>query len=122
MATNYDSDGITLKYTNTTGSAIVSGQVVVIDNMIGVALIDCAVGATGVIGFGVFRNIPKVTAAAIGVGETLVWDVSASKFDANTATPATGDVTGSGAVAWEAAANGDTTMKVKFTGVPGTVT
>ena len=40
----------------------------------------------------------------------------------NAATPATGDISGPPAVAWEAAGNGVTTLAVKFTGVPGTKT
>jgi hypothetical protein len=56
------------------------------------------------------------------MGESLTWDVSAGNFDDQAATPATGDVTGAAAVAVEAAGNGATTVKVKFTGTPGTVT
>jgi predicted RecA/RadA family phage recombinase len=66
-------------------------------------------------------EVPKVSAAVIAQGESLTWDASASAFDDNAATPATGDVTGAAAVAFEAGINGQTTLKVLFTGVPGTV-
>jgi hypothetical protein len=57
----------------------------------------------------------------IAQGESLTWDVSVGKFDDNAATPATGDVTGAAAVAFEAAGNGVTELDVLFTGIPGTV-
>ena len=102
-------------------AAIVSGQVVKVGNILGVACNDVANGATGEIATqGVF-TVPKVTAAVIAQGESLTWDVSAGKFDDNLATPATGDVTGASAVAWEAAGSSATEIKVMFTGVPGTV-
>lgn len=110
----------------TAGANITSGSVVKVGNVLGVALKDVANGAVGQIGFGVFSGIPKVSAAVIANGETLTWDVSANggagAFDDNLATPASGDVTGATAMAIGASGNGDTTMTVKFTGVPGTVT
>lgn len=120
MAKNYKQPGKVMDYV--AGSNITSGQVVVIGNILGVALADIASGDTGSVQIeGVFE-CPKVTGAVIAQGESLTWDVSAGKFDDNLATPATGDVTKQPAVAWEAAGNGATTLLVKFTGVPGTVT
>ena len=102
------------------GSAISSGDVVKVGQVLGVALADIANGATGSVAVrGVF-TCPKVTAAVIAAGESLTWDVSAGKFDDNAATPATGDVTGN-VVAVEAGTSSDTTIKVLFNGVPGTV-
>ena len=101
---------------------VVSGQVVAIGNILGVACAAVANGATGKAAIrGVF-TVPKVSAAVIANGESLTWDVSAAAFDVNAATPATGDITGAPAVAFEAAGNGVTSMKVLFTGVPGTKT
>ncbi|MGE0329696.1 MAG: capsid cement protein [Ramlibacter sp.] len=122
MTTKYSHEGRVIDYVNTTGGAIASGAVVKMGNILGVALVDIAIGATGAVGFGVFTGIPKVSAAVIAQGESLTWDVSAVGFDDNAATPATGDVTGAAAVAFAAAGNGVTTMTVCFTGVPGTVT
>lgn len=120
MATNFIQDGDTITWTNGTGSAVVSGQVVAIGNILAVALVDIANGASGSVKTrGVF-SVPKVSAAVIAAGESLTWDVSAAKFDDNAATPATGDITGAPAYAVEAAGNGVTTLKVMFTGVPGT--
>lgn len=124
MTTKYVQEGKVIDYANA-GSAIVSGAVVVIGTIIGVALGPIASGATGPVQIeGVF-TLPKVSGAVIGVGQTLTWDVSANSnagaFDDDQATPATGDITGASAFAVEAAGNGDTEVVVKLTGVPGTV-
>lgn len=121
MATNYVEKGDTIDWTNSTGSAVSSGDVVAVGNILAVALVDIANGESGTLSFGVF-NVPKVDAAVIAQGESLTWDVSVSKFDDNAATPATGDITGAPAVAWEGkGATTDETIAVLFTGVPGTV-
>jgi predicted RecA/RadA family phage recombinase len=122
MANNYVEPGMTMTWTNGTGSAVVSGQVVKAGNILGVALVDIASTASGSIAISGVYKVPKVSGAVIAQGESLTWDVSAAAFDDNAAVPATGDVTGPPAVAFQAAGNGVTTMAVKFTGVPGTVT
>jgi predicted RecA/RadA family phage recombinase len=122
MATNHVQPGKVLDYTNNTGSAISSGDVVKVGQILGVALVDIAVGESGSVQIDGVFTVPKVSAAVIAQGEGLTWDVSAGAFDDNAATPATGDVTGAPAVAFEAAGNGVTEIDVKFTGVPGTVT
>ena len=124
MAGNYVQPGMVINHT--AGSNISAGSVVKMGNILGVALNDIANGSVGPVQIeGVFR-VPKVSGAVIAAGESLTWDVSANAgagaFDDNAATPATGDVTGAPAVAFEAAGNGVTSMLVKFTGVPGTVT
>ena len=120
MAKNYKQEGDVIQYT--AGSNISSGAVVKIGQILGVALVDIASGETGSVRIeGVF-TVPKVSGAVIAQGESLTWDVSAGAFDDNAATPATGDVTGPAAVAAEAAGNGVTTIAVRFTGTPGTVT
>lgn len=124
MARNYDSSGAIIPHTAT--AAIASGQVVKIGHLLGVALVAIAVNETGPVQLrGVFR-VPKVSTAVIGKGEPMVWDVSANSnagaFDAKSATPATGDISGAAAVAWESAGNGATSLLVCFTGVPGTLT
>ena len=122
MASNYVQPGNIITWTNGTGTAVVSGQVVAVGQTLGVALVNIANGAAGSVAIeGVF-SVPKVSAAVIAAGESLTWDVSAAAFDDNAATPATGDITGPPAIAIEAAGAGVTTLKVKFTGVPGTVT
>lgn len=123
MADNFHSNGDVVQYT--ASADIAAGSVVKMGNTLGVALVDIANGATGSVAVkGVFR-VPKVSAAVITVGQSLVWDVSAAsgagEFDDNAAVPATGDVSGAAARAHESAGNGATTLLVYFTGVPGTV-
>lgn len=121
MATNYVQDGDTIDYTNGTGSYISSGDIVVIGGTLGVALVDIANGESGTVGVKGVYTVPKVSAAVFSQGASLTYDVSASAFDDNAATPATGDITGPAARAHAAGANGETTAEVYFTGVPGTV-
>lgn len=120
MANNYIQPGEVIDYT--AGANKTSGQVVAIGNILGVCLKDIANGETGSVQItGVF-TVPKVSGAVIAQGESLTWDASAAAFDDNLATPAAGDITGAAAVAFEAAGNGVTSFKVKFTGTPGTKT
>lgn len=120
MATNFVAEGKTFDYANGSGSTIQGGSVVKMGGTLAVAIDDILDGESGPVGFGVF-TVPKVSGAVIAQGESLTWDVSAGAFDDNAATPAAGDVTGPPAVAYAAAGDGDTTMQVLFTGVPGTV-
>lgn len=123
MTDKYKQPGVVIDYT--AGADISSGDVVKMGNILGVALADIANGETGSVQIeGVFE-LPKVSGAVITQGESLTWDVSANSgagaFDDNLATPATGDVTGAAAVAFESKGGGTTTLLVKLTGVPGTV-
>lgn len=118
---NFISDGKTITYTNG-GSPISSGDAVLVGNMLAVAAVDIGTGETGTLRTqGVFE-LPAASAAVIAQGETLVWDASAGAFDDNQAVPANGDLTGPFAIAWEAKGSGATTLRVKLTGAPGTVT
>lgn len=120
MATNYIQQGDVIDVV--AGAAYSAGAVVKVNKILGVAINDIASGATGPVQIvGVF-SCPKLSTAVIAAGESLTWDVSAGNFDDQLATPASGDVTGACAVAVEAAGNGTTTVKVRFTGTPGTVT
>lgn len=124
MTTTYKQEGKVIQYT--AGANIAAGKVLKIGNILGVALQDIASGSTGPVAIeGVFLA-PKVSGAVIAQGESLTWDVSAAsgagEFDDNAATPATGDVTGAAAFAWTGAGSGVTSLLVKFTGTPGTVT
>lgn len=117
---NYLQPGHVMAFTPTV--AVVSGQLVAIGAILGVSQGDVAADTEGTAQIcGVF-SVPKVSGAVIAKGETLTWDVSAAAFDDNLAVAAAGDIVGAGAFAFEAAGNGVTTMLVKLTGVPGTVT
>lgn len=119
MASNYVNEGISIQHT-ASGSALAAGDPIVIGEQIGVALVDIAVGETGTVALSGVFTLPKVSAAVIAAGESVIWDASAGEFDDNAATPATGDVSGC-CVAMEAAGNGVTTIAVKLNVGVGTV-
>ena len=125
MATTGVQAGDVITWTNGTGSDVSSGGVVVIgatgDATIGIALVDIADGSSGSVALSGVFTVAKVSAAVFAQGETLIWDSSASGFDDNQATPASGDVSGS-VMAWAAGANTETSCTVKLLGVPGTLT
>jgi len=117
---NFVQPGETLDYTNGSGSTITAGSAVVIGAQIGVAIADIADGASGPVAMEGVYTLPKVSAAVIGQGEDVAFDVSAAAFDDNAMTPAAGDITGA-CTAWEAAGNGATTVVVKINTGVGTV-
>lgn len=120
MAKNFESDGAVIQWTNGTAAAVAAGQVVKVGpNMLGVALVALAIGATGSVAVeGVFKDVPKVSAAVFAQGEKLLFDVSANTglgaFDDSAAVAASGDVMGA-AIAWGAGANGETACTIKLT-------
>jgi len=118
MAINYVREGDSLQYTNT-GSAISSGDEVVMNDVLGVALVDIAASTgTGEVAIeGVF-TLTKVAGTAAAVGETMHWDASGGGL-INTITPASGDISNA-CICVEAAASAATTVNVKLT--PGTGT
>jgi predicted RecA/RadA family phage recombinase len=121
MSTNYNGPGNTMDYDNA-GAAIASGDVVVVGNIIGVAhdAIPATTG-TGVLHVTGEFSLPKVSAAVIAQGETVIFDVSVGEVDDNAATPATGDINPCG-YATEAAGNGVTSVLVQINAIPGAVT
>jgi len=112
-------------YTNA-GSAISSGDIVVVgstsDAFLAIALVDIANGASGSVGYDCEVEAAKVSAAVFAQGESLTWDFSASAFDDNQATAASGDVSGGASRAEAAGADAETTCRVWLTGVPSTLT
>lgn len=115
MATKQVGNGSSVQYTNSSGSTITADTVVVMgsnsDAMIGVVHEDILDTETGTVYTdGVFR-LAAVSAAVIAQGEGVMWDSSASSFDDNQATPASGDVADAG-IAMAASGNGDTTVDV----------
>lgn len=122
MATNYVQPGDVIPFTVPSATTITANSVVKVGQTLGVALEGGTAGDVIQVAMSGVFTCPKVSAAVIKAGEKLVWDVSATAFDDNLATPATGDVSGESVIAFEDAAATTTTLKVKFLGVPGTVT
>ena len=121
---NYIQEGEKITWTNATGSAVLSGAVVIVGSVIGVATGDIANAATGTLAIeGVFE-LPKVAAGsakAFTQGENLTFDVSAAVFEKGATTAATGDISGT-AFAFTAATTTATTGYIKLSGKPGTIT
>lgn len=115
-----------IQWTNGTGSDVVAGAIVKIgavgQAMLCIALVDIANGATGSVGYNCSVTAAKVSAAVFSQGEFLIWDSSASAFDDNQASPASGDVSTNAARAEADGANAETTCTVWLTGIPGTLT
>lgn len=98
-----------MDYTNG-GSAISSGDVVVVGSMVGVALVDIASGATGAVRFtGVFK-LAKKNGDTITQGAPLYWDAGNSEL---TTTELDNALAG---VAWSAQASSDATVLIKLMG------
>lgn len=125
MANNFVHSGDRKTWTNATGAAVASGQLVKVGpSQLGVALVSIANGASGSVALqGVWSGIPKVSGAVFAAGEKLLFDVSAGSgvgaFDDSAASGASGDVMGA-AIAWEAGTDGQTTCTVMLT--PGNAT
>lgn len=117
---NYVQSGNTMTWTNDTGAAVASGDVVVVGNQIGVASVDIADGDAGELSMSGVYELPKATGAAITAGDAVVWDASAGGFAPSSITPATGDVSGA-CTAWAPAALSATTAMVKINTGVGTV-
>lgn len=119
MATNYVQEGNVVEFT--AGSAISSGDVVVIGGLLGVALADVANGAVGQAQVSGVFTLPKVSAAVIAAGERVQWDVSATGIEDAAATPASGDLVNCG-IAMEAAGNGVTEIDILLNVSGATIT
>jgi predicted RecA/RadA family phage recombinase len=115
-------EGSTLSYANA-GGAIASGAPVVVGNQIGVAITDIAASTgTGELAMDGVFELPKTAGAstAINQGTSPIYDVSAGAFVKEGTATAAGDVSGA-VTAWETAADGATTVKVKLNTGKGTV-
>lgn len=126
MATNvYNSNNMRVHQWTNAGTAVSSGDIVVMGSTtnatLAVALVDIAQNASGSVGVNCGVTAAKVSAGVFKQGESLVWDSSASAFDDNAATPASGDVSGSCAADADGA-NTETSCSVWLTGIPGTLT
>jgi len=116
MALNHIQSGKVIDYTNSGSADIVSGRVVVIGTLVGVALVDIAVGKTGSVAIEEVYSLPKVT-GAIAQGAKVYWAAAGDPV---------GGVAGSGAltttasgntlagIAAIAAASGDATVALKL--------
>ncbi|MCK9494149.1 MAG: DUF2190 family protein [Dehalococcoidia bacterium] len=120
MARTYQQPGLILTYTNAGGTAINAGDVVVAEDIVGIATVNIAAnGGVGTISIEGVHEVRKINGAAWSIGEKLDWDASAASsagaFGVGVA-QADGDVIGC-AIAARAAGSSDEIGYVKL--VPG---
>ena len=108
MAQNFKEEGQVLQYTNS-GSAIASGDVVIIGSLAGVALVDIANGATGSVRIDGVFEVAKTTGTAYVQGDELFWNTGTAKATKTATDYPLG-------IAFEAAASGDALCLVKLAG------
>ena len=115
--------GNSIKWTNGTGADVVSGQLLAIGNLVGVAIGPIANGAVGMVQIGGAARVTKTSAAVITQGMRLILDVSNTPdaLEDSAHTPASGDIS-NGCVALEAAAATVLEVDVLLTPGVGTVT
>ena len=82
MAKNLVKNGNVKDFLNDTGADIVSGQIVAIGVLLGVAEVDIPIGAVGAVNLNRVWKLPKNPAADISAGDPLRLDVSAGVLDA----------------------------------------
>lgn len=116
MAANQVSKGLTLEWTNGTGSKVSSGAVVIVGALVCIAAVDIENGASGTLHIEGGWDVPCNSADVITQGMLLDWDASAGEFVDAIGTAASGD-NENGVVAMEDAGNGVTTVHVKL--LPG---
>ena len=93
MARNRVQNGMVIQFLNDVISAdIASGDIVVVGNMIGVALVDIADDAIGSVAITEVYNLLGVTSAAFVVGDRVGFDVSLGLVDDDAFTGVTGDI------------------------------
>lgn len=103
--------GCRIPYTNATGSAIASGQLVRVGILLAIASVNIPIGATGELEIGEVYTVPKKSSDTITQGQALAYDQSAANVTNTLGAAASGDLTGV-AIAYEAAAASTTTVKV----------
>ncbi len=109
MAQNHIQPGAALEYTNSTGAAIVSGQVVKVGSRIGVAFGDIAAGAKGQLAMAEVWELPKLSTDDMSaVGTEVYWDDTAKNI---TITATANTLAG---YVFAAAGAGATTVQVKL--------
>jgi predicted RecA/RadA family phage recombinase len=76
-------DGKSIDYTP--GADVSAGDVVVQNDLIGIAKLDIASGALGALAVSGVFDMPKATGSAIDVGEKVYWDAGGSVATTNPA-------------------------------------
>lgn len=107
MAKNFVQQGKVMTWTNGTGAAVASGEVVVVGTMVCVALGDIAVGESGELSTEGVWEVAKETPLDIGQGDKVYWDDTNNRIDKT-------DTNVSAGKAFAPAASAATTVLVKL--------
>jgi predicted RecA/RadA family phage recombinase len=107
MAQNHVQEGKIMTWTNATGTAVVSGEVIVVGALVCVALGAIANGAVGELAIAEVWNLPKEAPLVIAQGDVVYWDDTNNNIDKTNTNVLAGK-------AFAAAASADTTVKVKL--------
>lgn len=116
MSNTFVQPGKVLTHSNSSGSGISAGDVVVIGDTVAIALVDIANGDEGSVSVAGVHSVTKAAGTAWNQGDKIDWDASTSAFDKGI-TAASGDVEDCGIAAADAG-SADTTAQVLLT--PGT--
>jgi len=77
---NFIADGVRLNYTNSTGSDISAGDVVVFGSILGIAVADIDNGDTGVLQVSGVFNLTALSTDTFTVGQLVYWDTTNSRL------------------------------------------
>ena len=108
MATNKVQDGAAITYANATGSDIASGDLVVIGERVGVALVDIADGASGAVAMEGVYEVSKEASLVVDQGDVLYADATSGELDKTSTDPPLAGY------AFASSAGADTTVQVKL--------
>lgn len=78
---NKIAEGKSLSYTNGTAAAIASGDLVLVGTRVGVASVDIAVGATGIVEMSGVFEVPKQASLVVAQGDLLYCDETSGELD-----------------------------------------
>lgn len=81
MAKNFVQQGKVMTWTNGTGAAVASGEVVVVGSMVCVALGAIAIGANGELSTEGVWEVAKETPLVINQGDKVYWDDANNRID-----------------------------------------
>lgn len=102
MARTFKQPGKVIDHTNASGVDIAVGDVVVMGDIVGVALVDIPDTETGSVSIEGVHEVPKATGTAWTQGDSLDWDGAAGAFELDKTTPVAGDVENVGIAAADA--------------------
>lgn len=106
---NFIQEGTRVDWTNTTGSAVASGDVVIVGSLAAIAVVDIADTKSGEVALEGVYELTKDTPLAISQGDEVFWNTTNKEVTKTATDKPLG-------VAFRAAGSSDTTVQVKIYG------